>query len=272
MPLAMPSKATLVALSLVPVVAPTAYLLLIRATTSRYIAVSATQKRVLTPKDKEDVAAAEAASTSTTTYSPDTTIADTIPPHSIPDEVFADSASYVVYCERVVSKPVPIKSLTVEGGDASSGALLTTYLRGTMGAFAWTPMGIIMHRIISDPALRATFSADHLESLNFAKDDIACGPHKVTYRSRDRAEMMTQRLADKPDLVVHAVIVAAVETTASGNEVVFVNETWFWRHAQEEPPSMLETAAGRWLHTLVGGWMIFKGTSKVTASVKAKKQ
>lgn len=267
MPLAIPSKATIVALSLVPVVAPTAYLLLIRAITSRYIAVSATQKRVLTPKDKEAVAA----STSTTTFSPETTVADTVPPHSIPDEVFADGAPYVVYCERVVSKPVPIKCLTVEG-DALSGALLTTYLRGTMGAFAWTPMGIIMHRIIQDPALRATFSAEYLESLNFAKDDIACGPHKVTYRSSDRAEMMTQRLVDKPDLVVHAVIVAAVETTASGNDVVFVNETWFWRHAQEEPPSMLESAAGRWLHTLVGGWMIFKGTSKVTAPVKAKKE
>jgi hypothetical protein len=81
-----------------------------------------------------------------------------------------------------------------------------------------------------------------------------------------------KRLGDKTDMVVYCVIVAAVEKTASGNEVVFVRETWFWRHAKEEPPSMLESGAGRWLHNLVGSWMIFKGTSKVTAPVKAKKE
>ncbi|KIH92101.1 hypothetical protein SPBR_03159 [Sporothrix brasiliensis 5110] len=271
MPLTVPSKATLVALSLVPVVAPTVYLLLVQAITSYYVGASATQRRVLTAKDKDAAAAAAAtaASGAATTFSDATTVADTVPPHSLPAEVYGEDAPYVVYCERVVSKPVPVQRLTTGRAD---GRLLTTYLRGTFGAFSWTPMGLVMHRIVQDPALRKTFGADHLEALAFQKDDVACGPHLVTYRSRDRAELMTQPLADKPDLVVHAVIVAAVETTASGDEVVFVNETWFWRHAKDEPPSLLESAAGRWVHNLVGSWMIFKGTTKVTAPVKAKKE
>ncbi|CAK7224710.1 hypothetical protein SBRCBS47491_005642 [Sporothrix bragantina] len=263
MPFTLPSKATLVALSLVPVVVPAVYLVAIQAITSRCIASSATQRRVLTKKDKEAITDPSSSSSVATT-----TVADTIPPHSLPDDVFTDDAPYVVYCERVVSRPIPVSKLTA---DDDEGLLLTTYLRGTMGAFSWTPQGIIMHKIISDPALRATFDDDHLAKLKFAKDDIACGPHLVTYRSRDRAEMMTQRLADKPDLVVHAVIVAAVERLTETNEVVFVNETWFWRHAQDEQPSLLESAAGRWLHHLVGSWMIFKGTTKVTTPVKKAK-
>ncbi|CAK7200364.1 hypothetical protein SEUCBS139899_003059 [Sporothrix eucalyptigena] len=258
MPFSLPSKATIVALSLVPVVAPAVYLVAIQAITSRSIGAAATQRRVLTKKDKEAVTA-EASSP------PSTTVADAVPPHSIPDEVFGDNAPYVVYCERVVSRPIPVKKLAV---DADTDLLLTTYLRGTMGAFSWTPMGLIMRSFITDPALRATFDADHIAGLAFAKGDIACGPHLVTYRSSHRAEMMTQRLEDKPDLVVHAVIVAAVERV--DDNVFFVNETWFWRHAQDEQPSMLESAAGRWLHNLVGSWMIFKGTSKVTTPVKAK--
>ncbi|CAK7224612.1 hypothetical protein SCUCBS95973_005579 [Sporothrix curviconia] len=263
----LPSKATLVALSLVPVVAPAIFLVAIQAITSRSIASSAVQRRVLTKKDKDAITTSSSSSSSALSVDA-TTAANAIPPHSLPDEVYADNAPYVVYCERVVSRPIPVSKLTA---DDDNGLLLTTYLRGTMGAFSWTPMGLTLRSFISDPALRATFDAEHIETLAFRKDDVACGPHLVTYRSGDRAEMMTQLLADKPDMVVHAVIVAAVERLAETNEVVFVNETWFWRHAQDEQPSLLESAAGRWLHDLIGSWMIFKGTAKVTTVAKKTK-
>lgn len=267
MPLPLPSKSTvLIALALVPVVAPAAYFLAIQAIVSRSIATSFTQKHV-TKTDEDTAATAE------------TTPPAVPPPRSIPDEVLAPGAPYVIVCERVVSRPVPAAGLAVP----ASVPLLTSYLRGTMEAFSWTPQGLLIRSIVSDAGVRRSFDADCLRSLSFVPGDLACGAYQVTYRGPfeasseedERVELSIVPIADRPDLVVHGVVVSAVQRAKAGADaaaatVVFVNETWMWRHAVEEKPTMLESAAGRYLHWLVGGWMIHKGLQTVTGKAKGK--
>lgn len=270
--LKMPSRAVLVSLSLVPVVIPAVYLTVVQALVSRQIASSGTARRVLTKKDKL------LAETSTAS------VENAALPKSIPEDLLEDGAPYIVTCERVVSKPIPVQALTdpvLDDAEASNkkktSFLLTSYLRGTMSAFAWTPQGLVMKSIIKDADVRRTFSSSHIQGLTFVAGNLACGAYQVTYRagaegnealSRDRVELSIVPLADRPQLVVHGVIVIEIERTPT--HVVFVNETWMWRHATDEKPTMLEGAVGRWLHSLVAGWMILKGSRKVTAGVKVK--
>lgn len=265
-------KAVLISLSLVPVVVPAVYLAVVQVLVSRQIATTGTTKRVLTKKDKL------LAQTSTATAE------NAAPPKSIPEHLLDDATPYVVTCERVVSRPIPASALTdpilfdaTASDKQKTSYVLTSYLRGTMSAFAWTPQGLIMKSVVSDAAVRRTFSLDYIRGLTFVASDLACGAYQVTYRagaegnaalSRDRVELSIVPLADRPDLVVHGVIVTEIERTPT--EVVFVNETWMWRHVTDEKPTMIEGAVGRWLHSLVGGWMILKGTKKVTAPIRVK--
>ncbi|OAA65192.1 hypothetical protein SPI_01979 [Niveomyces insectorum RCEF 264] len=280
-----PTRSTVVALSLLPVVVPTIYLLAVQAIVSRHVATSST-KRIRPRKDQP----ADAVSTE-----------DPPPPHSLPNEVLAPGAPYILVRERVVSHAVPTAELTTAALAPSSSsssssfvsepdktaALLTAYLRGTMEAFSWTPQGFLMRSIVSDPGTRRTFDTDYLRGLDFVTGDVANGAYKVTYResrsgsvdgqddaaaaeTRAKAELSVVPLPGRPDLTVHAIIVAAVERSAT--EAVFFNETWMWRHARDEKPTMLEGVLGRWVHGLVGGWMVFKGTRAVTAVGKDKVQ
>ena len=265
-------KAALISLSLVPVVVPAVYLAVVQVLVLRQIATAGTAKRILTKKDKL-LAETSAA-----------TAENSAPPKSIPEHLLDDAAPYIVACERVVSRPIPASALTdpilvdaAASDKQKTSFLLTSYLRGTMSAFAWTPQGLLMKSVVADAAVRRTFCLDYIRGLTFVAGDLACGAYQVTYRagaegdislSRDRVELSIVPLAGRPDLVVHGVVVTGIERTPT--EVVFVNETWMWRHATDEKPTLIEGAVGRWLHSLVGGWMILKGTKTVTAPVKVK--
>jgi hypothetical protein len=57
--------------------------------------------------------------------------------------------------------------------------------------------------------------------------------------------------------VVEGVVVVGWQKTDESH-VVFVNETWMWRRP-EDKALMLESAAGRWLHTLLSSWLVTRG-------------
>jgi hypothetical protein len=127
---------------------------------------------------------------------------------------------------------------------------------------------------IADENQKQTFDQTWIERLSFAEGDWVDGVYRVAYRGAassgdgsQRCELMLDAPASYTGPVVKGMIVAAVERIAKpdGREVVvFVNETWFWRKVGEKPV-MLESTIGRWLHSLLAGWLVVKGIRAVSA-------
>jgi hypothetical protein len=70
--------------------------------------------------------------------------------------------------------------------------------------------------------------------------------------------------------VVEGVVVVAVHRVDE-SQVRFVNETWMWRRPDQNK-LLLESWAGRWLHTLLSSWLVTNGIAEVTSQGGRKKE
>ncbi|ODA77007.1 hypothetical protein RJ55_07524 [Drechmeria coniospora] len=204
-------------------------------------------------------------------------------PISLPAEVKSDSQWVVVY-ERVVSKPVPIASLSyaINGSPSSRkwrptqpSPLLREYVRATHKAFSWTPQAMLIRTMVGGKSIRTTFDGTWINSLTFAPGDLVNGIYRVAEHWKDksslseRSELMMEVPPSYKGPSVRGLLVAAIEpapftdSKRHGESVVFVNETWMWRRTDEKP-TLLETSFGRWFHTQLASWLILRGLSAVT--------
>lgn len=201
-------------------------------------------------------------------------------PAILPAEVADDASDYVLSFERVVSHPVPASSLKdalslpspAQAGSATQ--LMTTYMRTTMKAFSWTPQAFLIRGAVG-PDEKTTFDAEYIDKLEFKAGDRVDGVYTVSYRgcrsgeAEERVELMLDAPASYRGPDVKGLIASGIEllpdTEGKGgpSQAVFVNETWMWRKVGEKP-TMLEGAAGRWLHSLLAGWLILKGLKVVS--------
>jgi hypothetical protein len=175
--------------------------------------------------------------------------------------------------EHVASHPIA-SGLLGDVGSKDLASLLTSYLRTTMTAFSRTPQAFMIRAAIADANEKRTFDRSWIEQLSFAEGDRVDGVYRVAYRGAEssgegsqRCELMLDAPASYTGPVVTGMIVATVESIAKPDgedAVVFVNETWFWRKTGDKPV-MLESAVGRWLHSLLAGWLVVKGIRAVSA-------
>ncbi|KAG6366773.1 hypothetical protein INS49_000953 [Diaporthe citri] len=188
-------------------------------------------------------------------------------PRSLPQSVVADDTpGYVLWNERVVSKPVALSELRWSGGSLDE--LLTRYVRATMVAFTWTPQAYLIRKML--PAgVGETFEADYINTMDFAElGKRVDGVYTVQYRGTDPGgERVEMRLSPPEEYTgprSGGIIVAAIEPVGAGapDEVVFVNETWLWRNPDEKP-TLLEGSIGRWFHSLLAAWLIGKGIKPI---------
>lgn len=259
-----PSRKTV---ALVAVLAPTAYLLILRASVMRNIDTysSGQPSPKKQPLDPEAAAATTAASSSTPTF---TSGPEPAFPQSLPSTVTADNG-YILSHERLVSKPLKLSSLGWDKGQLNE--LLTRYVRATMVAFTWTPQAYLLRKMLP-PAQSETFQAPYINAMSFTQIGARVdGVYTVAYRSAaarsttdvsgdERVEMRLDPPEGYTGPNGEGIIVAAVEPVGQGSngEVVFINETCLWRKLDEKP-TMLEGTVGRWFHSLLAAWLIGKG-------------
>src|SRR3569833_1958099 len=272
MPLSLPTlptsrTTTILLLSLIPIAAPTAYLLNLKATVSRHV-TSTTLIRHPRKKQQQDGS------------QPSASAADPPPeggyPVTLPADVSGPSSPYVVSQERVTSRPIPLTALA----QPFSPALMTAYVGATMEAYSRTPAAFAVWMVLrGDPDADRTFARAHIRSLAYADGDLVNGAYRVVYRGdggrgpdHQRVELAICPPPSYTGPPVRGMIVVACEpaTDDRGEDcVVFVNETWLWR-TTEEKPSMLETVFGRWTHALMAEWLVVKGVRAVTTTGKVK--
>ncbi|KAM0323900.1 hypothetical protein ACHAQA_008481 [Verticillium albo-atrum] len=202
-------------------------------------------------------------------------------PFSLPEDVASDETKWTLAFERVVSHAVPATELAHPLSSSASikdrespSPLLRAYAYAVQSAFSWTPQALAIRASIREPAVRRTFDAAWLQDLAFARGDLVNGVYKVVYHGgghavrSERVELVIEAPPSWSGPEVRGIIVAEVrgdEADADADfsgPVVFVNETWMWRHGGEKP-TMLETAVGRWFHGLLAGWLVLKGVGAV---------
>ncbi|KAL2755744.1 hypothetical protein ACRALDRAFT_1064236 [Sodiomyces alcalophilus JCM 7366] len=280
-----PSRCTTLALALLPVAIPAVYLLYLSRVVSKNTQ-SSSGCRIPRKTQPSSSATPSSSSESTTPWNPVT----------LPEDVRADDSQWILAYERVVSHPIPTSSLSVAvpftttnppatPATASTATpadppddLLRDYSRATQAAFSWTPQALLIRSSIREPHVRRTFDADWIANRAFAPGDLVNGVYRVAYRgpgrdpsASDRVELVLEAPPSYRGPVPRALIVSeVVEASASPprdeasdeQQVVFVNETWMWRR-QNEKPVLIETPAGKWLHTLLAGWLVTKGVQAV---------
>ena len=262
---------TIAALALLPVAATTTYLLILNARVSK--STSSTAGRRARAPSGSFIAA----------------IPSSIPkPVSLPEDVAADDSDWVLAYERITSDPVKLSSLKYTASALSqdptsteSSDLLTAYSRAVQIAFSHTPQASLIRKAMEEPEVKRTFDADWINNLAFNVGDVANGIWRVTHRGGSpkglgRASERIECIGDPPASYkgerIGALIIAAVEEVegGSGDEVVFVNETWMWRK-KDAKSVMIETTIGGWLHVLLAKWLVTKGI-EATVSGKGKEE
>ncbi|KAJ6439834.1 ABC multidrug transporter [Purpureocillium lavendulum] len=196
-------------------------------------------------------------------------------PKSLPDDVRSDDGSrWVVSYERVVSKPIPVSRLPQDAAKTTAtgqpSALLRDYLRAAHVAFSWTPQAILIRGMIKEPHLKRSFDTDWISALDFAPGDLVNGIYRASYHGKEagsaseRSELLIEVPASYKGPSVSGLLVGAIELApgADADQVIFVNETWMWR-AADEPPTLLESPFGKWFHGKLAGWLILKGLAAV---------
>lgn len=188
-------------------------------------------------------------------------------PQSLPAPVAENSpGTYIVWHERLVSKPIALSDLCAQRQDE----LLTRYVRAAMVAFSWTPQAYIIRKMLP-PAASQTFDAEYVNAADFTVTGQRIdGVYTLQYRGKGPGNVGGERVElrlDPPEEYSvpksEGIIVVAVEPVkGSGGLVVFANETWLWRKVDEKP-TLLESAVGRWFHSLLAAWLIGKGISSV---------
>lgn len=176
----------------------------------------------------------------------------------------------VLSYERLVSKPMRLASMGWDVEHLSE--MLTRYVRATMFAFTQTPQAGMIRKM-TPPDVWETFEGTYINEMDFSRiDQRVDGVYTVQYRGGnpgvgkaqgggERVELRLDPPPGFPDAGSDGIIVAAVEPVGESGDVVrFVNETWLWRKAGQAP-TFLESAAGRWFHSLMAAWLINRGTS-----------
>jgi hypothetical protein len=235
-------------LSLLPVAIPTAYILVLKVVVSRHVTVQSETALSETASALRELSSIEL-------------------PVSLPDEVTAPSSTSRLSFERVVSRPVPYDVLAYA---PNSAALLNTYARTVMEAFSWTPQAFIIRAMIKEPELKASFEASYIRSLTFNPGEIVDGVYRASHKGGSRNAAAGEQRIEFTMFVpesykgpsVHGLVLCSLEPTGD-DSMLFVNETWMWR-SDAEKPTMLESAVGRWFHSLLAGWMILRGIATVT--------
>ena len=168
-------------------------------------------------------------------------------PKSLPKNVKLDEASqWVVSYERVISKRIPASSLfpfSVEAEVGRPSTLLMDYLRVTHVAFSWTPQAILIRSLVKEPHVKRSFDTDWISFLNFGHDDLVNGVYRVSHHSKEagsileRLELLIEVPGPYKGSPVRGLLVTAIEPSSASNsdEIVFVNETWMWRGAEDPP-------------------------------------
>ncbi|KAG9252960.1 uncharacterized protein F5Z01DRAFT_675365 [Emericellopsis atlantica] len=195
-------------------------------------------------------------------------------PASLPEQVRADDAGWVLTYERVVSLPVPVSSLAIpativaDEGETPS-LLMRAYAVGAQVAFSSTPQAYLMRNAIGEPRLRRTFDKDWIRALAFHNGDIVNGVYRVAYHGKgstsrsERVELVIEAPLSFKGSAPHGLILAEVQLDDDGDHVLFVNETWMWRR-DDEKPTLIEGSVGGWFHSLLAGWLVMKGIRNVT--------
>ncbi|KAK0639656.1 hypothetical protein B0T16DRAFT_246927 [Cercophora newfieldiana] len=198
-------------------------------------------------------------------------------PNCMPTDVADDNSEWIVAYERVTSRPIPVSHLQ----PAPLSTVLTKYIRATMTAFGNTPQVFLLKRMMpkKDLVTAETFSRERIQSLDFEVGDRVHGVWRVAYRGsgnredenaeeRQRVELLMEAPGGYRGPVVEGVVVVGVERMDE-SRIVFVNETWMWRRP-EGKSLMLESAAGRWLHTLLSSWLVKRGVDALFPGRKEK--
>ncbi|KAK2605863.1 hypothetical protein QQS21_003703 [Conoideocrella luteorostrata] len=202
-------------------------------------------------------------------------------PYSLPAKVKESLSEWIVSYERVVSYPCPTSSLaylpdqpttSAQAQATQPSSLLLAWLRTTHRAFSWTPQAFIIRSALSEPLNKGSFDAKWIDNLDFKPGDVVNGVYSVSSHVRDdstgseRAELLFDIPPSYKGPSVRGLILSSIEpVTSSSNEaIIFVNETWMWRRADEKP-TLLESPFGKWFHRLLAGWLIMKGIKGVTA-------
>jgi hypothetical protein len=204
-------------------------------------------------------------------------------PHSLPAEVQDERSRWVVTYERVVSKPVLPSSLayppeqpSVTDPASQPSRLLQELSRNVHKAFSRTPQAFFIRGALSEPLNKGSFDAKWIDNLSFVKGDVVNGVYKVSSYTKDintcaeRVELLIDIPASYVGHPVRGLILAGIEPApraSADEEIVFVNETWMWRLADEKP-TLLESSFGQWFHRLLAGWLMLKGISGVSATKK----
>ena len=96
------------------------------------------------------------------------------------------------------------------------------------------------------------------------------GVYKVSHHQKQAGslnERIEMRLEAPPSFSGHRAegcLVAAIESDGD-DEIRFVNETWMWRNLKE-PPTLLESTIGGFLHEEMAGWLVLKGLETVVSN------
>jgi hypothetical protein len=179
---------------------------------------------------------------------------------SLPKDVIENSSDYIVMHEET-SKAVSTASLLRY---ESPEELLTTYVRHTMVAFSGYPPAWIFRFLIKSPSDRVSLYPKYIEKLDFKEGDLVNGVYRVSKRTSNSVELIGDPPASYRGPAVDVMIVSGIE--ARGDQTVFSNDVFMWR-TKSEKPVPIESAVGRFMHTIIATSLVEHGTKKLIQSV-----
>jgi len=184
---------------------------------------------------------------------------------SLPQDVLEDPANFEVWHEHA-EKTVPVSTLPLD----DSATRLTKYLRHNMTAWSRSWPAWIIWFLVKSPTDRKMFSAEYLQSLDYRLGDRVCAVYRVVKREPSRAELIYDVPESYKGPMVKVLLASSIEEREKEKEFAFVNDVYMWRRKNESAVPF-ETAAGRFMHTMIVGNLMNGGVSKLMEEARGKK-
>jgi hypothetical protein len=166
---------------------------------------------------------------------------------SIPDPIFTPEY-FTIYdkCSKAAQRScLP---------DASPDLLFTRLLRRNMTAFSHFPQALMLALASKTPEQKKSFKKAYISALDFDVGDLVCGVYRVVRRTRDQVEFEIRMQG--LEFVEGRLVLSFYERE---NELVFCNETFMWRRADEARRMPLERKGIRWMHETAAWWLVDSG-------------
>ena len=140
---------------------------------------------------------------------------------------------------------------------ANADKLFTKLVQRDMTAFSSFPQAWMMRLLAKTTEQKASFSKDHVLSINYAEGDLFCGFYRVVKRDPFKVEIDMEMPHTAGPL--HGRLVISIVRT--DDRALLRTETLQWATVASKAALPLERAPIRFMHEVASWWLLVTGTA-----------